>query len=183
MVSAGALTIFSGKIILNFGTPERLRTLRCSIFTGGVVTENGSCSAAFCESAALREIFCQSAPSQALPRQLPRRGSQAGSPIAKVLSVMRKLPAVLLALPLGELSPQVTERAHAVNPIAKVSDATRNLPSMPEGVRSKLLPVKTGERNVRRRSAPRNSNHISAIDVHSERGAHLKWFYPNSTTA
>ena len=54
MVSAVALTIFSGKIILNFGTPERLRTLRCSIFTGGVVTENGSCSAAFCESAALR---------------------------------------------------------------------------------------------------------------------------------
>ncbi|RGB95080.1 hypothetical protein DWZ04_12135 [Faecalibacterium prausnitzii] len=57
MVSAGALTIFSGKIILYFGTPERLRTLRCSIFTGGVVTENGSCSAAFCESAALRKGF------------------------------------------------------------------------------------------------------------------------------
>ena len=54
MVSAGALTMFSGKIILNFGTPERLRTLRRSIFTGGVVTGNGSCSAAFCESAALR---------------------------------------------------------------------------------------------------------------------------------
>ena len=57
MVSAGALTMFSGKIILNFGTPERLRTLRCSIFTGWVVTENSSCSAAFCESAALRESF------------------------------------------------------------------------------------------------------------------------------
>ena len=49
-----ALRIISGKIILYFGTPERLRTLRCSIFTGWVVTENGSCSAAFCESAALR---------------------------------------------------------------------------------------------------------------------------------
>ena len=49
-----ALRIISGKIILYFGTPERLRTLRCSIFTGGVVTENGSCSAAFCESAVLR---------------------------------------------------------------------------------------------------------------------------------
>ena len=48
------MRIISGKIILYFGTPERLRTLRCSIFTGGVVTENGSCSAAFCESAALR---------------------------------------------------------------------------------------------------------------------------------
>ena len=31
-----------------------LNALRCFIFTGGVVTENGSCSAAFCESAALR---------------------------------------------------------------------------------------------------------------------------------
>ena len=42
---------------------------------------------------------------------------------------MRKLLAVLLALPLGELSPQVTERAHAVSPIAKVSDAIRNSPA------------------------------------------------------
>ena len=39
---------------------------------------------------------------------------------------MRKLPAVPLPLPLGEVSPQVTERAHAVSPVAKVSDATRN---------------------------------------------------------
>ena len=36
---------------------------------------------------------------------------------------------MLLALPLGELSPQVTERAHAVNSVAKVSIATRNLPA------------------------------------------------------
>ena len=34
--------------------PERLRTLRHCIFTDGVVEKNGSCSAAFCESAALR---------------------------------------------------------------------------------------------------------------------------------
>ena len=33
-----------------------------------------------------------------------------------------------MALPLGELSPKVTERAHAVSPVAKVSDAMRNLP-------------------------------------------------------
>ena len=52
-----------------------------------------------------------SSPSQALPRQLPQRGSQAVKFITKVLGAMRKLPAVLLALPLGELSPQVTERA------------------------------------------------------------------------
>ena len=34
--------------------PERLRTLRHCIFTGGVVKGSGSCSAAFYESAALR---------------------------------------------------------------------------------------------------------------------------------
>ena len=46
--------MFSGKIIFNRAMPERLRTLRHCIFTGGVVEENGSCRAAFCESAALR---------------------------------------------------------------------------------------------------------------------------------
>ena len=46
---------------------------------------------------------------------------------------MRTLPVVLLALPLGELSPKVTERAHAVSPVAKVSSATRNFPAMPKG--------------------------------------------------
>ena len=58
-----------------------------------------------------------------------QRESQAVTFVAKVLSVMRKLPAVLLDLPLGELSPQVTERAHAVSPVAKVSDVIRNLPA------------------------------------------------------
>ena len=71
MRAAFALRIISGIIIYNFGIAERLRTLRYCIFTGGVVKGNGICSAAFCESAALREIFCQSAPSQALPRQIP----------------------------------------------------------------------------------------------------------------
>ena len=45
----------------------------------------------------------------------PQRESQAVTLVAKVLSIMRKFPAVLLALPLGELSLQVTERAHAVS--------------------------------------------------------------------
>ena len=54
MCSAFALHIFSGKNILNFGFQESLRTFLKPIFTGGVVTENGICSAAFCESAALR---------------------------------------------------------------------------------------------------------------------------------
>ena len=73
-------------------------------------------------------------PSQALPRQLSRRESQGLRLVAKALGVMRKLSAVLLALPLGELSPQVTERAHAVNIIAKVSDAIRNFTAAPKGV-------------------------------------------------
>ena len=62
------LLIFSGRIILIFGIAERLRTLRYPIFTGGVVKANGICSAAFCESAALR---LASSPSQALTRQIP----------------------------------------------------------------------------------------------------------------
>ena len=48
-----ALRINSGKNIFNRAKPERLRTLRLCIFTGGVVEKNGICSAAFCESAAL----------------------------------------------------------------------------------------------------------------------------------
>ena len=39
---------------------------------------------------------------------------------------MRKFLAVPLPLPLGEVSPQVTERAHADALSAKVSSATRN---------------------------------------------------------
>ena len=46
-----------------------------------------------------------------------------------MLGETRKLPAVLLALPKGELSPQVTERAHAVSPVVKASDAIRNSPA------------------------------------------------------
>ena len=49
-----ALHILSGRIILNFGFQESLRTFLKPIFTGGVVEGNCICSAAFCESAALR---------------------------------------------------------------------------------------------------------------------------------
>ena len=41
--------------------------------------------------------FAGKKPSQALPRQLSRRESQAVKFVAEVLSVMRKFPAVLLA--------------------------------------------------------------------------------------
>ena len=47
------MRIISGKNILNRAMPERLRTLRHCIFTGGVVKRNGICSAASYGSAAL----------------------------------------------------------------------------------------------------------------------------------
>ena len=64
----------------------------------------------------------------------PQGGSQAVNLDAKALGTKRRFPAVLLALPLGELSPKVTERAHAVTLRAKGSSAMRNLPGAPEGV-------------------------------------------------
>ena len=58
MRSAFALRIVSGRTILNFGVQKRLRAFLNPIFTDGVVTENGICSAAFCESMALRASAC-----------------------------------------------------------------------------------------------------------------------------
>ena len=55
MASACALAIISGKNIFYFGVQKRLRAFLYPIFTNGVVKGNGICSAAFCESAALRE--------------------------------------------------------------------------------------------------------------------------------
>ena len=53
MASACALAMFSGKNIYNFAILENLRIFQNCLFAGGVVTANGICSAAFCESAAL----------------------------------------------------------------------------------------------------------------------------------
>ena len=58
MRSAFALRINSGRIILNFGFQESLRTFLKPIFTGGVVKASGICSATFCENAALRASAC-----------------------------------------------------------------------------------------------------------------------------
>ena len=66
MASAFALAIFSGIGFL-FGIQKSLRAFLNPLFTSRVVTENGICSAAFCESAA--------SPSQALTRQLSQRES------------------------------------------------------------------------------------------------------------
>ena len=54
MASAFALAIFSGIGFL-FGIQKSLRAFLNPLFTSRVVTENGICSAAFCESAALWE--------------------------------------------------------------------------------------------------------------------------------
>ena len=50
-----ALRIVQGRIILNFGVQKRPQAFLNPIFTSGVVERNGICSAAFCESAVLRE--------------------------------------------------------------------------------------------------------------------------------
>ena len=51
-----------------------------------------------------QEVVADLKPSQALPRQLSQGESQAVKFITKVLGIMRKFPAMLLALPLGELA-------------------------------------------------------------------------------
>ena len=58
MASACALAMFSGKNIYNFAILENLRIFQNCLFTGGVVEGNCICSAAFCESAALRASAC-----------------------------------------------------------------------------------------------------------------------------
>ena len=74
--------------------PERLRTFRACIFTSGVVEENGICSAAFCESAALRE---KGSPSQSSPVGL------ASSPKGRALGMAGKFLAKVQALRVGTL--------------------------------------------------------------------------------
>ena len=85
---------------------------------GRLSRENcGGQSFLFC----LLSMYCNKpSPSQALPRQLSQGESQAVMFVAKVLGIMRKCPAVPLPLPLGEVSPQVTERARTVSSAAKV---------------------------------------------------------------
>ncbi len=80
LMCSAALCTYSAERIFIISHLSRPAGRSKRIFTGGVVTENGSCSAAFCESAALRGMVCagwqRKEPSQAhCVRQLPRRGS------------------------------------------------------------------------------------------------------------
>ena len=92
MRSAFALRIVSGRTILNLGVQKRLRAFLNPIFTDGVVTENGICSAAFCESAALR---LASSPSQSKPVGF------ASSPKVGALGSPRKIHLFAKASPFG----------------------------------------------------------------------------------
>ena len=74
MRSAFALRIFSGKNIYNFAILENLRIFQNCLFTGGGVTPNCICSAAFCESAALRESTAGLRPHPALRAIFSRPG-------------------------------------------------------------------------------------------------------------
>ncbi len=71
-----ALHINIGKNIYNFAILENLRIFQNCLFTGGVVTANGSCSAAFCESAALGGRT----PSVSLRSPAPPRGRLCAMP-------------------------------------------------------------------------------------------------------
>ena len=53
---------------LYFAILENLRIFQNCLFTGGVVKENGICSAAFCKSAALRRRTLSGAPAPAPPK-------------------------------------------------------------------------------------------------------------------
>ena len=69
-----ALRIISGKYIFKFAILENLRIFQNCLFTGGVVTASGICSAAFYESAALRESTASLRPHPALCATFPRPG-------------------------------------------------------------------------------------------------------------
>ena len=141
-----ALGIFSGRIILNFAILENLRIFQNCLFTRGVVTGNSICS-----TAGLRPLRRSRArfpflspmvtSSPGAGEVFPQRESQGLRLVAKVSGVKRKFPAVLLPLPLGEVSPQVMERAHAVSTVAKVSGAMRKLPAVLLAERAHPLPT------------------------------------------
>ena len=84
--------MFSGKIILYFAILENLRIFQNCLFTGGVVEENSICSAAFYESAALREA---GSPSQSMLIGLD------SSPKGRALGSPRKLHLFAKASPFG----------------------------------------------------------------------------------
>ena len=110
MRSAFALRINSGKNIFNFGIAERLRTLRYSIFTGGVVKGNGICSACFLRKrGAAGKLLLGASGLNPLRHRYAMTPPPRGGGFALLAGRCTKAP------PSGELSPQVTERVRAPN--------------------------------------------------------------------
>ena len=107
MRAAFALRIFSGKDIYNFAILENLRIFQNCLFTGGVVEENGICSAAFCESAALRGI-----PPQSLLRK-------ASSPKGTPYGTAGNFAATAKSRPLGEGGIAAGDDGRGKFPLAK----------------------------------------------------------------
>ena len=72
----------------NFGVQKRLRAFLNPFFTGGVVEENGICSAAFCESAALRERLYLVFTTLSVKMRLERSAERDKRPISKEVSAI-----------------------------------------------------------------------------------------------
>ena len=89
---------------------KRLRAFLSHFFTGGVVTENGSCSAAFCESAALwghpfRHGAAVTGGVQPAGYPLSHLALlDASSPKGTPYGNVRNLPATTEAVPLGKVA-------------------------------------------------------------------------------
>ena len=81
-------SLLQRKNYFNFGVLKSLRAFQNPFFTGGVVEENGTCSAAFYESAALRET---GSPSQSSLRD-------ASSPKGRALGMAVQFPAKVQSL-------------------------------------------------------------------------------------
>ena len=132
MPSACALGIISGIGFL-FGIQKSLRAFLNPLFTGGVVKENGICSAAFCESAALRGIV--GSPSQSSPVGL------ASSPKGRALGMAGKFPAKPQSLrahplPLGGAVAQRLRGFESAEPEKTVKRSSRRT-----GVNLQFFPV------------------------------------------
>ena len=94
-----SLSAMAGLDRSSFNTEPGLRSISFSLLC-------------FCAVCCCRQLFCcsnVSSPSQALPRQLPRGGSQAVRLVAKALGALRKFPTVLLPLPLRKDFPRPGE--------------------------------------------------------------------------
>ena len=71
---SAALCTYSAERIFIISRLSRSAERSKRIFTGGVATANGICSAAFCESMALRESTASLRPHPALRATFPRPG-------------------------------------------------------------------------------------------------------------